>query len=165
MPRAEVGDVYHIKWPTTYAIMAKHGTFPSPKRIGVVVLRDLHAKQLAGKKTADLAKSIGLSRVALRNRWVRLGLVPRREPNNRPKKLSWTTGMMVWKMRAKGALSKEICEALGWEYDAVSSPKVVRYHLWKFCYDSRCKVPSIKHGKREVVWLPPPRFPPNAKAR
>lgn len=155
--------LYGVKWQTLYKVMSKYNVYPHRQRsIGVVTLKKLHAEWVDGKHIKDLAARLNISSIALRSRWRRAGLRtsmtgPVRFPKRR---LNWNIGLTIWTMRSKGKSTQEICAAIGRPYDALKSPKYIRHHLLRWCYDTHTKVPSFKLGTTTVVWLPPPTRPP-----
>jgi hypothetical protein len=79
------------------------------------------------------------------------------------RRMDWNHGLTIWTMRSKGKSTREICEAIGKPYQVNKSPKYIRYHLLRWCYDTHTKVPSFEYGTFKVKWLPPPAKPPTGK--
>lgn len=155
---------YGLAWTTVYKDMNLYGVYPFAMRlVSVVQLRALHDQYMDGRDVYTLAKSVGMTKSALRSRWKRLDLPTRKKPNVYPeRKLAWDIGLKIWTMRSKGATTEAICKAIGFTFDPLKSANKVRHHLKRWCYDTHTKVPTMRMAKgvRKVVWLPPPTKPP-----
>jgi hypothetical protein len=160
----ELAARYGVQFQALYKTMNHYGVYPyAPQRISVVKLRALYQEFAADptKRVADLAATIGLTKNALRSRWLRLKLkAPHRKQKFPDRKLPWNVGYTIWTMRSKGKRTREICAAIGQPYEPQRSARYIRHHLLRWCYDTHAKVPSFEHGTFKVKWLPPPTEPP-----
>jgi transposase-like protein len=160
----ELAARYGVQFQALYKTMNHYGVYPyAPQRISVVKLRALYQEFAADptKRVADLAATIGLTKNALRSRWLRLKLkAPHRKQKFPDRKMPWKVGYTIWMMRSKGQRTREICAAIGQPYEPQRSARYIRHHLLRWCYDTHAKVPSFEHGTFKVKWLPPPTEPP-----
>lgn len=164
MSKQQLCELYGVQWQTLYKAMVKFDLYPMSLRIiSAVKLKQLHAKFMDNPdlRTAELAATIGISKIALRARWRRMGLKSHtRKKQNRRRKLPWNKGYTIWLMRSKGKSTQDICTALNMQYDPKRSARFIRHHLLRWCYDTHTKVPSFELGTFRVKWLPPPAKPP-----